>query len=200
VSGEDRVLAIDQDGIGEAEPADAVRDLPDLLLRMGSRVLRPWSEGRDGEVFDVPGHGTLRSDNLTIPYVTDSLAPSTRGIYYRQPGRTEGMVMSLATRIAELRRQRNESLQQVADAVGVSKAHIWDMERGRADNPAMGLVTRLADHFGVSVAFLVGEDVEAKDADPELQRMFRQAKQLDDRERAILDEMMKSLLRNRAGK
>lgn len=108
--------------------------------------------------------------------------------------------MGLATRIAELRRQRNESLQQVADAVGVSKAHIWDMERGRADNPAMGLVTRLADHFGVSVAFLVGEDVDAKDADPELQRMFRQAKQLDDRERTILDEMMKSLLRNRAGK
>lgn len=108
--------------------------------------------------------------------------------------------MSLATRIAELRRHRNESLQQVADAVGVSKAHIWDMERGRADNPAMGLVTRLADHFGVSVAFLVGEDVEAKDADPELQRMFRQAKQLDNRERTILDEMMKSLLRNRAGK
>lgn len=108
--------------------------------------------------------------------------------------------MSLATRIAELRRQRNESLQQVADAVGVSKAHIWDMERGRADNPAMGLVTRLADHFAVSVAFLVGEDVDAKDADPELQRLFRQAQELGPRERAILDDMVQSLRRSRTPK
>jgi hypothetical protein len=62
----------------------------------------------------------------------------------------------------------------------------------------MALVTRLADHFGVSVAFLVGEDVEAQDADPELQRMFRQAKELDHRERVILDEMMQTLLKTRA--
>ncbi len=55
--------------------------------------------------------------------------------------------MSLATRIAELRRGRGESLQEVADAVGVSKAHIWELERGRSDNPSMALVTQLADHF-----------------------------------------------------
>jgi hypothetical protein len=61
----------------------------------------------------------------------------------------------------------------------------------------MALVTRLADHFGVSVAMLVGEDKEAKDADPQLQRMFRQAKDLKPNERQMLDEMMQSLLRNR---
>ena len=88
-------------------------------------------------------------------------------------------------------------MQQVADAVGVSKAHIWEMEKGRADNPSMALVTRLADHFGTTVAFLVGEDIEASDADPELQQMFRQAQKLDPRERAILDGMMKTLIANR---
>jgi len=106
--------------------------------------------------------------------------------------------MALGRRITELRMDRRESLQQVADAVGVSKAHIWELEKGRTDNPSMALVTRLADHFGVSVSFLVGEAIEALDADVDLQRMFRQAGDLDDRERQILDSMLKSLLQSRA--
>ena len=105
--------------------------------------------------------------------------------------------MSLGLRIGELRRNKRESLQQVGDAVGVSKAHIWELEKGRTDNPSMDLVRRLADHFGVSVSYLVGEDIDAPDADRDLQRMFRQARQLDDRERAILDDMMQSLLSRR---
>lgn len=105
--------------------------------------------------------------------------------------------MRLGTRIAKLRRRKGQSLQDVADAVGVSKAHIWEMEKGRAANPSMMLVTHLADHFGVSIAYLVGEDVESEDAPRDIQRMFRQAAQLDDNERAILDDMMKSLLKRR---
>jgi transcriptional regulator with XRE-family HTH domain len=108
--------------------------------------------------------------------------------------------MGLGRRITDLRLKSKQSLQNVADAVGVSKAHIWELEKGRTDNPAMALVTRLADHFGVSVAMLVGEDAKAKDADPQLQRMFRQAQQLKPNERKILDEMMQSMLRNRDAK
>jgi transcriptional regulator with XRE-family HTH domain len=108
--------------------------------------------------------------------------------------------MSLGLRIAKLRRKQGQSLQEVADAVEVSKAHIWELEKGRADNPSMGLVTRLADHFGTTVSSLVGEDIESSDADADLQRMFRQAKKLDERERDILDGMMKTLLAHRPGK
>lgn len=108
--------------------------------------------------------------------------------------------MGVGARITELRMKRNESLQRVADAVGVSKAHIWEIEKGRADNPSMGLVTRLADHFGVGVAYLVGEDAKAPDADTELQSMFRQAQKLNDNERAIISDMMHTLLKNRAGR
>lgn len=105
--------------------------------------------------------------------------------------------MSLGTRMTQLRLEKKESLQDVASAVDVSKAHIWELEKGKTDNPSMALVKRLADHFGVSVTFMVDEDKEAPDADTQLQRMFRQAQQLDDRERKILDEMMASLLRNK---
>jgi len=103
--------------------------------------------------------------------------------------------MSLAVRIGKLRRRKDESLQEVADAVGVSKAHIWELEKGRAENPSINLITRLADHFGVSLAYLVGEDVESPDADRDLQRMFRQAAKLDKREREILNDMMQALLK-----
>jgi transcriptional regulator with XRE-family HTH domain len=106
--------------------------------------------------------------------------------------------MSLATRVAKLRRSKGKSLQDVADAVGVSKAHIWELEKGRADNPSMALVIRLADYFDVSVASLAGEDLESPDADPQIQRMFRLAHQLDANELAILEDMVKSLLKRRS--
>jgi transcriptional regulator with XRE-family HTH domain len=108
--------------------------------------------------------------------------------------------MALGARITKLRLSQKESLQQVADAAGVSKAHIWELEKGRTDNPSMGLVTRLANHFGVSVSFLVGEDRNASDAEVDLQRMFRQATDLTERDRRILDDMMQSLLRRSSDK
>ena len=108
--------------------------------------------------------------------------------------------MRLGGKISRLRRQKRQSLQDVADAVGVSKAHIWQIEQNVATNPSMDLVTRLADHFGVTVASLVGEDIESSDAPPQLQRMFRQAAKLDEHERQLLDDMVQSLLKRRQSK
>lgn len=101
--------------------------------------------------------------------------------------------MSLAVRIKDLRLKRGESLQATADAVGTSKAHIWQIERGKADNPSIGLIRKLADHFSVTVAYLVGEDTNASDADQELTAMFRQASEFSENEREILRGMMKTL-------
>lgn len=102
--------------------------------------------------------------------------------------------MRLGRRIHELRLAKGESLQDVASAVGVSKAHIWEIEKGRTDNPAMALVTRLADHFAVTVSFLVSEDREAPDADDALARMFRQAQDLDPHDLQTLDTLLQTFL------
>lgn len=101
--------------------------------------------------------------------------------------------MGLGKRIKDLREDKGESLQQTADAVGTSKAHIWQIERGKADNPAIGVLARLADHFGVSVAYLVGEQLDAPNADDELAGMFRLASGFTPDERALLKSMMKTL-------
>ena len=103
--------------------------------------------------------------------------------------------MGFGSRLTELRLKKGESLQEVADRVGVSKVHIWELEKGRTDNPSLSLVTRLANHFGVTVAYLAGEDPKAGDADPTLSRMFRQARDLTPDDLALLDEMMRSLLK-----
>jgi transcriptional regulator with XRE-family HTH domain len=105
--------------------------------------------------------------------------------------------MSLGARLINLRLEKGETLQQVADAVGVSKAHIWEIEKGRADNPSMALVTRLADHFGLSLVTLVGEDPTADDAGGQIGRMFRQAGKLAPDDLALLDDMMQTLLKRR---
>jgi len=105
--------------------------------------------------------------------------------------------MTLATRIAELRRQRNESFQEVATAVGVTKTHIWELERGRTKNPSLQVIEGLANHFGVSIAYLVGEDIDAADADQDLARMFRLAGELEEHERRVIDDMIESFRRRR---
>lgn len=107
--------------------------------------------------------------------------------------------MRLGDRIHRLRLEKRESLQDVATAVGVSKAHIWELEKGRTDNPAMALVTRLADHFGVSVSYLVNEDLNAPGANDDLARMFRQAQELDPGDRKILDDLLQSFLSRKQG-
>jgi len=105
--------------------------------------------------------------------------------------------MSLGRKLAELREKSHESLQDVAAAVNVSKAHIWELEKGRATNPSMALVTKLANHFGVSIRYLTEEDVDAADADEQLARMFRQAKELEPKDREVLDDMLQSFLKRR---
>lgn len=105
--------------------------------------------------------------------------------------------MSLAARIRELRLRSGQSLQKVADAIGVSKTHIWELEKGRSQNPSVELLAKLADHFKVTITSLVGEDLEAAGADEQLMRMFRQAGELEEQDRAILDDMIRSMLKRR---
>lgn len=67
-------------------------------------------------------------------------------------------VGAFAMRLKISRALRGESLQDVADAVGISKPHVWDMETGRSDNPGLKILRALAQHFGVTVSWLIGED------------------------------------------
>ncbi len=105
--------------------------------------------------------------------------------------------MSLGARLKELRIKKNQSLQEVADAVEASKAHIWEIERGGSKNPTMDLLTALAKHFGVSVAYLVGEQPNKKEA--ELVAMYRNMKELSPNDRKTIKALVEHL-REKTGK
>jgi transcriptional regulator with XRE-family HTH domain len=65
--------------------------------------------------------------------------------------------MGLGARLRELRVRKGESLQQVADAVKASKPHIWELETDRSTNPSLDLLTSIAEHFSVTVSYLLDE-------------------------------------------
>jgi transcriptional regulator with XRE-family HTH domain len=99
--------------------------------------------------------------------------------------------VALGARLRELRKQKGESLQQVADAINSSKAHIWELEMGKNKNPSVDSLNKLADHFEVTVAFLIGEDPNAADQDPEIVSMYRDLKRLLPKDRATIRMLMK---------
>jgi transcriptional regulator with XRE-family HTH domain len=103
------------------------------------------------------------------------------------------MAHVLAPKLKELRLKKGDSLQGLADAVGASKAHIWELETGKSRNPSMDLVQRLAQYFEVSLATLLGEDPAAPGEDAELVAMFRDLKQVTDRDRELLKVMLQTM-------
>ena len=105
--------------------------------------------------------------------------------------------MSLATRLRDLRLRKSQSLQDVADEIRVSKTHIWELEKGRSQNPSVEMLTKLADHFEVTIRFLVGEELDSGGGDEQLMRMFRQVGELGEADRAFLDDMIKAMRKRR---
>ncbi len=67
----------------------------------------------------------------------------------------------IAEKVKQLREMNSLTLQQVADRSGFSKSHIWEFEQGTSRNPTLSMLRGMADCFGVSLAYLVSEDVEA---------------------------------------
>lgn len=101
----------------------------------------------------------------------------------------DGVGMSIGARIKELRVKHNQSLQGLADALGASKAHIWEIERGGSKNPSMDLLKKLAEHFSVTVSYLVGEAPPAEDEGAMV--LYRNLQELSDNDREAILSLMK---------
>lgn len=69
------------------------------------------------------------------------------------------MEISISKRIKELRKEKKETQVQVAAAVGVSEQYYQKLEYGE-NLPGIENTWKLADHFGVSIDYLVGRSEE----------------------------------------
>lgn len=101
--------------------------------------------------------------------------------------------MPLPDRIKEFRTKKKMSLQEVADRVGASKAHIWDLETGRSTNPSIELLKNLANCFGVGVSDLIEENPGAEQEGSRVLGMFRELKDLSDRDLDVIQQMVERL-------
>jgi transcriptional regulator with XRE-family HTH domain len=106
--------------------------------------------------------------------------------------------MDIEARLYGLRQASGESLQAVADAVGVSKAHVWELEKGRSRNPSFDLVRKLAKHYGVSVDVIAGDEDTPDAKEMRIDRIHRDLDELTDRDRAIVEDMIRSLKQRNA--
>lgn len=69
------------------------------------------------------------------------------------------MEIIIKDRIRELRKERRETQVQVAKAIGIAEQHYQRFEGG-VNLPNLENVWKLADHFGVSIDYLVGRTDE----------------------------------------
>jgi len=69
--------------------------------------------------------------------------------------RTTNAMNEVGGRIAGLRAEKGQTLAVVGKAVGVSGAAVQQWETGSSKNIRLANLTRLAEHFGVSIRWLV---------------------------------------------
>ena len=67
--------------------------------------------------------------------------------------------MKVKERLRALRAERRETQKQVAEAIGINERHYQFFEYGK-HLPSLENAWKLADHFGVSIDYLVGRSEE----------------------------------------
>ena len=105
--------------------------------------------------------------------------------------------MSFAARLKTLRLRNGESLQELADAIQTSKPHLWELETGKSRNPTKEMLEKLSTHFRVPVAQLMGETSD-DEGDAQLGVMFRELRELGERDRKTIEALIQSLRERRA--
>lgn len=77
--------------------------------------------------------------------------------YYKKKGSGERKVDNLSNKIKNLRKQKKQTQQNIADLLGVRRSTYGEYERGKI-LPPMDKLKVLADHFNVTVDYLIGNE------------------------------------------
>lgn len=102
-----------------------------------------------------------------------------------------------ASRIKELRENRNISQEKLAEKIGISKSAISMYEQGSRIAP-MKIQEKIADFFGVSLDYLWGRKIETKGCSNELTEWLEIQLASKDKEqvrkiRNIINEVIKNI-------
>ena len=89
------------------------------------------------------------------------------------------MASRLGDKLRELRKQKNMTLDQLSKLAGLSKSYLWELENRDSRRPSAEKLTALADVLGVTMAFLIEEDLRAPEEQHLDEAFFRGYKKLE---------------------
>lgn len=135
----------------------------------------------------------MKSNTSTEDTMNASLAAISKSFWLEHR-----LVMSdFASRLKQLRTQRNLSQTELAKQVGVHYNHIGRYERGQS-KPTAQTLTRLAEALSVSTDFLMegnaNEAAKATFQDRELLMQFKQVEQLNEQDKHLVKEFLNAFL------
>ena len=104
----------------------------------------------------------------------------------------EFATMSLSARLIALRKDRGLTQQGLADATGIHVQQIKRYEAGSSE-PSAEALRKIARTFAISTDWLLFEEGERAPSD-DLALQFEAVQQLSDEERAVIREVVESLI------
>lgn len=107
------------------------------------------------------------------------------------------MLEGFATRLRELRKQKNLSQTELGQLAALHYTHIGRFERG-ASRPSGDTLMRLADALGVTSDYLLegatDEAAKAKFEDRELLKQFQEVEQLPEEDKTVVKKLLDAFL------
>lgn len=102
-------------------------------------------------------------------------------------------------RLKQLRESHEMTLEELAERLAISKSLLWDLEQGRRRVHGK-LLQDIADHFDVSVDYLLGRTDGQKDlVDPDIRIISRAAQKMSPDERKEMVDMLKDAFKKAFG-
>lgn len=106
------------------------------------------------------------------------------------------MASRLGTKIRDLRKANDLTLDQLAVKAGLSKSYLWELENRESQKPSAEKLQALADALKVEMSFFLEEDKRSPDERHLDEAFFRGYRQLDapgkEQLRRILETFKKS--------
>lgn len=101
--------------------------------------------------------------------------------------------MTISKNIKYLREKYKLTQAELGKIAGVSDKAVSSWENGTAE-PRMGAIQKMADYFGVEKSVIIADNLNESKFDKELDKLMRKISQLDEIDRAKLEERVDIML------
>ncbi len=99
---------------------------------------------------------------------------------------------TIGEKLRKLRQEKGLSLDELATITQSSKSYLWELEKG-TKNPSAEKLSELAKYFGVTLDYLMKEDVNQ--TFDTAQRIFTRVSNLSEADQEKIEEMIKLIIK-----